>query len=270
MNKTILFMGGGNMTRAMVTGLVNTGFDSQKIIVIDRNEAKRAYFADTLHTQVGLTIDAYLPSIATLVLAIKPQGAEIFCRDLASRLASARPLLLSVLAGVTVATLESWLPKPLAIVRAMPNTPAVIQAGATGLFANIHVNEADKQHIEQMMTAIGIYAWVADEGLIDVITALSGSGPAYYFYMLELMQETAVRMGLPSKMARALALQTAYGAAKLAKESDVDVNALRASVTSKEGATAAAIQCMKTKGLADIVEAALHACRARAEALSRG
>ena len=264
--ENILFMGGCNMTRAMVTGLVKTGYPSANIIVIDRHADKRAYFSEILKTEVGASIDPSVHDIAILILAIKPQGAESFCRALTTNV----PLIISVLAGVTLTTLQTWLGQPRALVRAMPNTPALIQAGATGLFANALVSMSQKSQVEQLMQAIGIYAWVAEERLIDVITALSGSGPAYYFYLLELMQQTAMKMGLPSKIARDFSLQTAYGAAKLALDSGVDVNELRASVTSKKGATEAAIQCMKAKGLVELVEESLHACRARAEALSSG
>ena len=265
----IVFVGGGNMTRAIVTGLTKTGFAPEKISVIDRNESKRQFFATQLHCQVAATVDASLASATMLVLAIKPQGAESYCRGLQA-LQQHQPLIMSVLAGVTVNTLQEWFKYPLSIVRAMPNTPALIQAGATGLFANAQVTSHQKKQVEQIMQAIGIYAWLEDEQLLDVITALSGSGPAYYFYIIELMQQIAVDMGLPSEIARAFSLQTACGAAKMALKSTEPVSALRAHVTSKKGATEAAIQCMQDNGLKALLAKSLNACRERAKVLGKG
>ncbi len=265
----LVFLGGGNMTRAIATSLIHEGYDAKHITVIDRHAEKRAFFAETLGVSVAVSIDHYSAPFDILVLAIKPQGAEVVCRSLPSHLSISQPLILSVLAGVTVASLEAWLNQPLAIVRAMPNTPAIIQAGATGLFANAYVTQIQKSAIESLMAAMGIFAWVETEALLEVITALSGSGPAYYFYFIECLQQIATDMGLPPILADNFARQTAFGAATLARTSDLSLNDLRAHVTSKKGATDAAIQSMQQQGLKTLLVNAMQACRQRAIELGK-
>ena len=269
MSKKLLFIGGGNMTQAIVGGLVANHYPSADIFVVDRNTEKRQFLHQHYQVHVGETIAAFLPKIDTLVLAIKPQAAEEVYATLHSQLEGRKLLVISTMAGLNLASLAKGLGEHLAIVRAMPNTPALVQAGATGFFGNAHVSEAERLETENIFSAIGIAAELQSESELDIVTALSGSGPAYYFYFMASMQDAAIQMGLDSEIARKFAIQTAYGAAKLARVSDVTVSELRRRVTSKKGTTEAALNMMQAKHLDEILEAAMQAAVSRARELAK-
>jgi len=262
-------MGGGNMAEAIIAGLVRHGYDSQHLFVMDRNLNKceqliKKYqvHADTAYPNHKITLDM-------IMLATKPQDAKAACALISQKISEETPLILSVMAGITTTLLSQWLNKDLAIIRAMPNTPALIQAGATGLFANTQTLPIQKAYAQTLMSAVGQVAWLTEEAHLDMVTALSGSGPAYYFYLMECMQKAAVAMGIPANVARLLTLQTAYGAAKLAMESDESFEALRAKVTSKGGTTAAALDVLMQHQLGDIFAAAMKAAQQKSVELSQ-
>ncbi len=264
----ILFIGGGNMTRAMITGLLMHGFAAENIYVVDRNQDKRDFLSNTFKVHISENPHDFLSIANVVILSIKPQGAHDACTAFNDNLKKYAPLVISVMAGVTVGKLNEWLGGHLAIVRAAPNTPAMIQEGVTGLFANSQTTQIQRGIVEKIIGSMGIFAWVTEEKIMNAITALSGSGPAYYFYFMEIMQEIAITLGIPSQIAKNFAIQTGYGATKLALESGEDLAKLRAQVTSKKGTTEAALSVMKKRGLPLVFHDALTAAYDRALELS--
>jgi pyrroline-5-carboxylate reductase len=254
----ILFIGGGNMAQALIVGLVQNNYDPRQIFVADRHAEKCKYLQDTYRIEAATDVQNFLLKADVVVLEIKPQGAKESCLTLQKHLPE-QALIISIMAGISFNSLDAWLGGTRALVRAMPNTPALIQAGATGLCANTKVTQAQKNQVEAIFHAIGITAWVEQETDINTITALSGSGPAYYFYFMEIMQKAAEHMGIAPEVAKTFAVQTAYGAAQLALSSKEAVATLRAQVTSKGGATEAALKVMQEKNLSAILETAMQA-----------
>ena len=269
-DSNILFLGGGNMTRSIVSGLVQNQYPANKIKVIDRNADKCAFFSEQYAIVASPNLQDHLASAELLILAIKPQDAEAACALIQTHCKTHTPLIISIMAGLTVERLGAWLGSTLPIIRAMPNTPSAIQAGATGLFANTHCSLDQKNQAETILRATGVISWVSEEQDLATITALSGSGPAYYFYFMELMEAIAVNLGIPAETAHLFAAQTAYGAAKLVLESPESFASLRSKVTSKGGSTAAAIASMQKNNLADILQEAMIACRDRSLELAKG
>lgn len=265
---TMLFIGGGNMTQAMVSGLLESGYVASSLFVIDRHAEKREFFAQRYALKTAAQLTESCLSADVIVLAVKPQSAKMVCDEMRVLLHSKSPLILSVMAGVTLTRLAQWLGESLAMVRAMPNTPALVKAGATGLVANSWVSTQQKQCLEALLQSLGTVAWVEQEAQLDVITALSGSGPAYFFYLMEAMQKAAVELGLPVAIADTFARQTAYGAAKLALASEESVATLRQRVTSKGGTTAAAIAVFDQHQLVQTVDMAMRAAIGRAQQMS--
>ncbi|AGA89588.1 pyrroline-5-carboxylate reductase [Thioflavicoccus mobilis 8321] len=264
----IAFIGGGNMATSLIAGLIADGYEPRRLIVSDPDRAK----VDALTARFGVrTTDSNAAAIAeadTLVLCVKPQIAPAVCRGLASELGSRLSLVVSVMAGVREATITSWLGTDLPIVRAMPNTPAMLQAGAIGLHASPQANATQRNQAETILRAVGMVRWVADEDLIDAVTAISGSGPAYFFLLMETLEEAAVALGLPGEDARLLTIQTALGAARMAIEGGDPPATLRERVTSPGGTTEAALKVFADGGLGDLVARAAAAARARAAKLS--
>ena len=203
-----------------------------------------------------------------VVLAVKPQVLKEVASSLAPALAQGHPLCISIAAGIRHAALQDWLGDGIPLVRAMPNTPAMLQAGATGLYAPESVLEAQRNAAEHVMRSVGIVVWVEDEALMDVVTAASGSGPAYFFLFMEAMEQAAVDMGLPAEAARLLVRQTALGATRMALESDLDLATLRRGVTSPGGTTERAIRQFEEKGLRALVDDAMRAACERSRELS--
>lgn len=203
-----------------------------------------------------------------VVLAVKPQVLESVCRELAPVVADSRPLLVSIAAGIRLVQLERWLGGGLPIVRVMPNTPALIGAGATGLCANANADANQRRLAQGLFEAAGISEWIEDEALMDTVTALSGSGPAYYFLLVEALEDAAVEQGLPRETARALATQTCLGAGRMLVESGEAPATLRKRVTSPGGTTAAALDAFESGGLRALAATALAAATARGVELS--
>lgn len=265
---TIGFIGAGNMASALVGGLLAKGYAPKKILLADRQALQLQPFKERgLFTSLNNT--DIVQGADVLVLAVKPQVMSEVLKPLASMVQQKRPLIISIAAGVSVASINAWLGGGLSIVRAMPNTPALVQAGATGLYANHQVSMAQKQQTETILGAVGLTLWVQQEQLIDSVTAVSGSGPAYFFYVMEAMIAAGQELGLDEKTARALTLQTALGAAQMAITADVAPAELRQRVTSKGGTTEQAIATFEAANMQQIFSQALAACAARGQQLAQ-
>ncbi len=271
-NVHITFIGGGNMGRALISGLLANGFHPNQISVVEANAAT----ALKLHEDFGVQGIGALGHIAfdftknnVVVMAIKPQDFNVVAKGLASKLkhaSSPGPLIVSIAAGIRLKDMSRWLDHT-RCVRAMPNTPALIGKGITGLFADKAVNEADRDLAQTICNAVGQSVWVLEEKLMDAVTALSGSGPAYVFAFLEAMQSAGEKLGLDPASARKLAYATLEGATQLAHNSDEHAGVLRERVTSKGGTTAAALEVMKQQGWHEILEKAIDAANQRGKAM---
>jgi pyrroline-5-carboxylate reductase len=259
----LAFLGGGNMGRALIGGLLQQGTRPEAISVGESHEPARAALMKDLGISATADNSAAIASATIVVLAVKPQVAGSVLAPLAPALQSTRPLLISVCAGLTVAALENWAGPGIAVVRTMPNRPAFVGAGATGLFAPPTVSATDRARAEAVMRAAGEVVWVKDEAHIDAVTALSGSGPAYFFYLAELMAQAGVDLGLDPDVARRLAVATLHGSGLLARSGDGDLARLRAEVTSKGGTTEAALKVMAAADLPGIVGRAMEAAARR-------
>ncbi len=262
---SIGFIGAGNMAAAMIGGLSESGVDSSQLYVADPDKEKTSALAAAFGVNVCDQNQSLLDRCDVAVLAVKPQVMKSVLQPLKVK---PEQLLLSIAAGVRSDTLQSWLGQPCAIVRSMPNTPALVQCGATGLYANQHVSTQQRQQTEQIMSAIGISIWLEHESQLDAVTAVSGSGPAYFFYMMEAIEAAGVELGLSAENSRTLTLQTALGAAKLALNTDEKTAELRARVTSPGGTTAAAIEYMQSQQGLDKIKQAVSAAYTRSQQLA--
>lgn len=265
----IAFIGGGNMAASLIGGLRAQGTPASAICASDPGADRR----DELETVHGIsTFVENTQAIAgadVIVLAVKPQVMQAVCCDLAVHL-QADQLIVSIAAGISCASLQKWLgdQTPRAIVRCMPNTPSLLRQGVSGLFANGQVSSGQKQQAEQLLSAVGVALWLDDEALIDAVTAVSGSGPAYFFLMIEAMTAAGEKLGLPRDAAAQLTLQTALGAARMACESDVEPAELRRRVTSPNGTTEAAIKAFQAGGFETLVAQAMDAAARRSAELA--
>jgi pyrroline-5-carboxylate reductase len=262
----IAFIGAGNMANSLIRGLIAKGVPGQQIAACDLDVAKLAQ----LRTECGIRTGS-MAEVATeadvVLLAVKPQGMAGVCEALRPALKPGA-LIISIAAGIPLRSLEAWLGSERAIVRCMPNTPALVLEGATGLFANANTTAAQSALAETILSAVGTSAWLASEDAINAVTALSGSGPAYFFLLMEAMEQAGVAMGLAPELARQLTLQTALGAAKLATASDVAPDELRRRVTSPGGTTEAAIRSFEGADFRAVVEQALFAAQKRSVELA--
>lgn len=256
------------MAQSLIGGLIASGYDKQKIYATDPTEDQRNSVTQRFGIQCFGDNAEAIEKSDIVVLAVKPQILESVCIAVSETVQSKKPLMISVAAGIRTADIDRWLGGENAIVRTMPNTPALIQTGATGLFANTKVSDDQKSQAEHIMRAAGITVWVNEEHHLDAVTALSGSGPAYYFMFMEAMEKTAQQLGLDEKTAHLLTLQTALGAAKMALESHQDCETLRKNVTSPNGTTERAIQSFEADGLPESVAKAMQAAHNRAGELA--
>ncbi len=254
----LLFIGGGNMARSLIGGIIAAGHSAEAITVCEPNADVGAVLARDFGVVVAdASAAAHCAAAAeVIVLAVKPQQMAAVAEPLAAAV-SHRPLLVSIAAGIDCAALAHWLGAATPLVRAMPNTPALLQQGATGLYAADSVSPAQRQRAEQLFSAIGVAHWVGREELIDTVTALSGSGPAYFFLLMELMAKVAEEMGLDAATAHQLAVQTAQGAAAMARHSGDSPATLRGKVTSPGGTTERALAIFTRQGLESTVRAAM-------------
>lgn len=266
---TIAFIGSGNMARSLILGLLRDNSTPLEIRVSDPDQnqlnAIRQYWPDIITSTHNNQV---IKDADVVVLAVKPQVMKEVALTLADTCQSTRPLIVSVAAGIKADSLQQWLGGDLPIVRCMPNTPALVQAGATGLFANDLVSNIQKSQAESILRSVGVTVWFDHESALDAVTATSGSGPAYFFLVMEAMQAAAQQLGLPEKEANLLVIQTALGAAKLALESQESPAELRRKVTSKGGTTAAALEVLQSKQLEAIFLEAMQAATKRSETLA--
>lgn len=264
---SILFIGGGNMASCIIGGMIANGFSADDITVSGPGEESRQRLKKTYGIQTMADNQAAARQADLIVLAVKPQIMRTVATDLALSL-DHRPAIVSVAAGIPLSALENWLGNSLAIVRAMPNTPAKVLSGATGLFANPQVDVEQKAIVEKIFAAIGYACWVDTEAQIDAVIAVSGSGPAYFFRIMEIMQKVGQELGLPEQIARDLSINTVLGAARMATESDASATQLREQVTSSGGTTQAALQSFAQQNLEDVFRKAMNSALDRAEVMS--
>ncbi len=264
---TIAFIGGGNMATSLVGGLVANGHPREAIWVTDVDAGRLEQLQDKF--RVNTTGDNHLAvrRADTVVLAVKPQVISTVLSDIAQSAKETAPLMVSIAAGVRERDILQGLGYDAAVVRTMPNTPALLGCGATALFANAFVSAEQRSRAENILQAVGITAWVEDESLLDAVTAVSGSGPAYYFFLMEMMERIGVELGLSPETARALVLQTALGAARMANETGESAESLRRKVTSPGGTTEAALKRLSAGDFEAALRQALEAARDRAVAL---
>ena len=267
--KKIGFIGGGNMASSLISGLIASGHSPQQIWVSDIDADRLNSLAEKLKVNITGSNDTLVNETDVLVLAVKPQSIQAVSESISSRVQQKRPLVVSIAAGVSQASLAHWLGKQVAIVRCMPNTPALVLTGATALHANVNVSAEQRDLAENILRAVGLAIWVADEAELHAVTAVSGSGPAYFFLLMEAMEKTALDLGLTDQTARLLVQQTALGAAKIALESSESPEQLRKRVTSPGGTTQSALETFEQGGFMNLVAKALHAARDRSIEMSK-
>lgn len=268
-NKVIAIIGAGNMGISLLGGLISKQFNPSNIIVTGTSEDKLHDIEEKWGVKTSTNNLAAASKADIIIFAIKPQIFSKVALELTQSIQQKKPLIISVATGITAASIQQWLGGGISIIRCMPNTPVVIGCGATGLYANTLVSEDQKQWADSILSAVGITLWVPREELIDVVTALSGSGPAYFFLFMEALQQAGEKLGLSSEDARTLTLQTAYGAAKLAQTSKKNLVELRKAVTSPGGTTEQAIKVLEKAHIREIMLNTLTAAHHRAIELSK-
>ncbi|KAJ2427489.1 hypothetical protein IWW41_003833, partial [Coemansia sp. RSA 2522] len=279
---SITFIGGGNMCEAILSGLLKTGHPTSHVRISEPFDQRREYLrtkygvdvvesnGDAISGKQGMSVSSGV-SCDVVVLAVKPQVVGDVVRGVAGELSAAKPLVISIVAGVAIKDLARWIgiDSNVPLVRLMPNTPALVGEGAAGMYADAAVSAEQRKQTEYVVSKIAKeYTWVDSECGIDAVTAISGSGPAYFFLVIEAMEKAGVEMGLPADAAKRLAAQTALGAAKMVLTSDDDVPTLRKKVTSPNGTTHAAIEQMIASNVPEGITAGVQACQARCQSLS--
>jgi len=259
----ISFIGGGNMASSLIGGLIADGCNPQDISVVDIDEQA----LDTLKSRFGIKVytdgRTAVKDAETVVFSVKPQVFKSVAQALADDVAASKALVISIAAGIRTRDMDRWLGKDCPIVRAMPNTPALVQCGASALFANERVSREQKDVAESVLRATGLVLWVDQEPLMDAVTALSGSGPAYFFRIMESLVDAGQALGLSYEQARLLTLQTALGAAKLAMESNENISKLREGVTSPGGTTEQGLKVMNDNNIDATINKAVAAAHQR-------
>ena len=261
----ITFLGGGNMANALIGGLLKQGFAASDIQVVELNADNRAKLSQTYGVACHGGPEAAAWACDVIVLAVKPQQMKEATAPLVSHLKA--QVVISIAAGLGLETLSRWLGGHRKLVRCMPNTPALIGAGITGLCALPEVSAGEQEAADRVLKAVGSTVWIADEGKMDAVTAVSGSGPAYVFLFIEALQQAAAELGFTPEQGRQLSIETVLGAARLAAQSDEPASVLRERVTSKGGTTAAALEAMAAKGVKEGIVAGVYAAEARGREL---
>jgi pyrroline-5-carboxylate reductase len=267
-NQRIAFIGAGNMATSIIGGLIAKGVPPRSIIASDPYPQSLAKLTATAPVRVTNDNNEAISNADVVVLAVKPQVMKPVLEALEPAAQDNKPLFISIAAGIESRSINKWLGGNMAIVRCMPNTPALVQTGATALYANEHVQDQQRENAHQILRAVGIALWVNDENQLDAVTAVSGSGPAYFFMVMEAMQRAGEQLGLTPDIARQLTLQTALGSAQMAIASDVDAAELRRRVTSPNGTTFEAIKVFENGGLQSLFTEAMTACRDRSISLA--
>ncbi len=265
--RKMAFIGGGNMAAALIGGLIKRGIRASHLVAADPSAEQLARLSGIYGITTSVDNAAAVEDAEVVVLAVKPQQMRSVCLHLAGALNS-QPLVMSVAAGIPHAALSRWLGSHIPVVRTMPNRPALNGFGATGLFAPPSVGAAHRALAESIMAAVSATVWVDHESQMDTVTALSGSGPAYFFLFMEALEAAARERGLPAEVAHQLTLATAFGAAQMARESSDTLATLREQVTSKGGTTAAALAVLDAAGLRAIVAHAVAAADRRSAELA--
>lgn len=267
--KAITIIGAGNMGTSLLGGLISKQYDPKKITLTSTSADKLKQIHNKFGVQTSTNNITSITTADIVIFAIKPQIFSKVALELTTAVQQKKPLIISVATGITESSIQQWLGGGISIIRSMPNTPVVIGCGATALFANNYVTQNQKQWADSILSAVGITLWLDQENLIDVVTALSGSGPAYFFLIMEALQQAGEKLGLPAETARILTLQTAYGAARLALESEKNIVELRAAVTSPHGTTEQAIKVLEKAKIREIMADTLVAAQKRAKELSK-
>jgi len=267
-DKRYAFIGSGNMARSLVGGMINDGCDPDLIRVADPGKEQRQQFAAAFGIQTSASNLEALQQADVVILAVKPQIIESVATEIAATIQQKQCPVISIAAGIRSHDLERWLGGNCAVIRTMPNTPALVSSGATALFANKATRAEQRDLAEFIMRAVGLTLWLEDESLMDAVTAVSGSGPAYFFLLMESLENAGVNAGLPRETARLLTLQTAFGAAKMALESSDDSATLRKGVTSPGGTTERAIEVMESGNYQALIDNAVQGAKERAQELA--
>jgi pyrroline-5-carboxylate reductase len=264
----IAFIGAGNMGGSLIGGLINDGHPAAKIWACDPSEERLLQLRDTYQINISDNNNKAIQAADVVIFAVKPQLFAGIAKACAAVIQDKKPLVISIAAGIREESIQQWLGGDTAIVRTMPNTPALVGCGATALFANKYVNPDRHALAESILRAVGIIVWVDKEEMMDTVTALSGSGPAYFFLMMESLQQAAEQQGLSSDNARLLTLQTALGAARMAIESGKPLDELRHNVTSPGGTTEKAVSVLEDNNIRGLFTKALQAAKQRSEELA--
>lgn len=255
------------MSASIIGGLIKQGYKASNVTASDPNQRSLSQLQQAFGIITSTDNVQACEQAKVVVLAVKPQILKLVCEALKPGLTT-KPLIISIAAGISINSLSSWLGSELPIVRCMPNTPALVRQGATGLYGNTKVNNEQKQQAQQLLNAVGTTVWLKEEGQLDAVTAISGSAPAYFFLLMEAMIDAGIKQGLSREQAQQLTLQTAAGAATLALDSDVAVDELRRRVTSPGGTTEQAILSFEQAKFKHIVEGAMDACAKRSQEMA--
>jgi pyrroline-5-carboxylate reductase len=272
LNKKIGFIGAGNMAFSLIGGLISSEANNDLIWVTDNdidkcNSVAKGFSINSCADNISLA-----SQVDIIILAVKPQVLKQVCEEIASTIAKTNPLIISIAAGINTASIVSWLnddASAVSLVRCMPNTPALVQSGASALYAIDSVSEQQKTSAESIMRSVGITVWLEKEQQMDAVTAISGSGPAYYFRFIELMENSGTAMGLDKEIAHLLAVETAFGASKMALESSDSPETLRKKVTSPGGTTEKALEIFESGGFEKLVFDATKGAQQRSVELAK-
>lgn len=266
---TISFIGAGNMATAIIGGMLDSGFKASNVWVSAPDDGHLQAIKQRFGVSVTTDNRHCAQQADLVILAVKPQVMRSVCTDIAPVVQNTRPLIASIAAGLEAGTLDTWLGGGLPLVRIMPNTPSLVGKGAAGLFANAQVSDKQKRLVESIFSGIGSALWVDDEAMLHAVTALSGSGPAYFFLMLEALEDAAVDAGMKADTARELAIQTMAGAAEMAGRSEHDPGQLKRNVMSPGGTTEQAITTFEDGGLRALVKKAYSAAFSRSQVMAK-
>lgn len=265
----IAFIGAGNMASCLIGGLIAAGYPPKQIWVSNPTSEKLNLLQHQFEVNISTSNHAAAEKAEIVVFSVKPQQLKEVVTELKKTVETHSPLVVSIAPGITSSSIATWLAHETAIVRAMPNVPAFVSSGATGLFANSLVTSVQRDWAENIFRAIGVTVWAKEEKLMDVIAALSGSGPAYFFYVMEALALSAIEMGLDPEDAYLLTLQTALGSAKLALSTNESLSVLQARVTSKGGITECGIAALSAGKTEDIFKACVNAARNKSVELGK-
>lgn len=266
--QSIAFIGGGNMATSLIGGLLARGSAASGIIVADPDAGQRERLERTFGVRTVRDAISAVPDAGTIVLAVKPQQMAEVSRAISAQVQASRALVISIAAGIRLGDMARWLGPGVPLIRTMPNRPALIGAGVTALYAGPDVNAESRQAAAAILEACGPSVWVQEEALLDAVTAISGSGPAYFFLLIECLEAAGIELGLDPATARTLAVQTARGSGLMAAAASEPPAELRAQVTSKGGTTAAALEVLEAAGVRGIFAAAVTAGARRSTALA--